>query len=414
MIKKISALVIALVLCLSVVVMPVSAAGVELGSNDIAFALKWDKTSYSAGDTAVLSVYMDARDDLSLFTGSFAIGLNSAVINQTDNPIATVKANATTADWFRAYYKGADTQLSWLSSSVVNTHIKDDNTAEENALYDQYLKFTAAKDTTGGSHANTGVNNAGFGGDEFIANEPIITISFTIASDVPDSTVVRAAITSGSLTASTLNFTQTKWKYYSNPGSATTTTDIYGTAASGALEQADTTVANGGTNVTIGAASIISPLSTQIRFNGPENGDTKAPFDVRTRATVSKADFAELLGVTDLAQFEATAKGKGTALRVGFVYMADSADGDYDEAAAKAAAIAGEDAPGYKVVDVSYIQRSGDNYVWTCFIAGPDYTDGVNALAYIICDGCEPQFKTVDATTFSELYTEQSSHIPTA
>lgn len=411
MIKKISALVIALVLCLSVVVMPASAAGVELGSNDIAFALEWDKKSYSAGDTAVLSVYMDARDDLSLFTGSFAIGLNSAVINQTDNPIATVKANATTADWFRAYYKGADTQLSWLSSSVVNTHIKDDNTAEENALYDHYLKFTAAKDTTGGSHANTGVNNAGFGGDEFIANEPIITISFTIASDVPDSTVVRAAITSGTLTASTLNFTQTKWKYYSNPGSATTTTDIYGTAASGALEQADTTVTNGGDVVIGGAELAFTTWKQQIKFGVDKDGAYNNTFSART--FVEFTNFSEVFD--DAPDALNTDDGDGL-LEVGFVYKV----GDFDETTAKnyiASATFGvgegteTSVDGYTIDRHAYISttaKAGGYVMGSTIVDIPDAnkTTNVTVLAYAkYTTGGEPVYAYHPVSgTFETLY----------
>lgn len=406
MIKKISALVIALVLCLSVVVMPVSAAGVELGSNDIAFALEWDKKSYSAGDTAVLSVYMDARDDLSLYTGSFAIGLNSAVINQTDNPIATVKAKATTADWFRKYYKGADTQLSWLSSSVANTHIKDDNTAEENALYDHYLKFTAAKDTAGGSHENTGANNAGFGGDEFIANEPIITISFTIASDVPDSTVVRAAITSGTLTASTLNFTQTKWKYYDNPGSATTTTDIYGTAASGALEQADTTVANGGNNVVIGGATttpvIINPLKGQMRY-----GKADGTYDVRALAYISGEDFDDV--------FKDKATAEGMIKEVGFVFARGASITAPSMDEVKALVEEGTAISGYTKKSVSTISTSiaAGKYTIACTVTGiPESaatSEKLIAAAYIVYEvdgetvyGYISEIQTIN---FNALYT---------
>lgn len=407
MIKKISALVLALVICLSVVVVPVSAAEVELGDATLGFALEWDKESYKAGDIAYLSIYMDVADDVPIGAGTIAIGLDSAVFNQTDNTKAVLNDNVTYADELLfSFYKSPmqNAQFSWLSATITNK-VKAANSADENNEFDHYLKFTLARNTSG-DHENAANQTDGLYGSEIDSTQPMVTIGLVVSADVESGTKVRAAITSGSLGINGA----TAIKLYDDVGNSNSTETI--AAAATSITKADTTETMG--DVVIGAASIISPLSTQIRFNGPENGDTKAPFDVRTRATVSKADFAELLGVTDLAQFEATAKGKGTALRVGFVYMADSADGDYDEAAAKAAAIAGEDAPGYKVVDVSYIQRSGDNYVWTCFIAGPDYTDGVNALAYIICDGCEPQFKTVDATTFSELYTEQSSHIPTA
>lgn len=394
MIKKISALVLALVICLSVVVVPVSAAEVELGDATLGFALEWDKESYKAGDIAYLSIYMDVADDVPIGAGTIAIGLDSAVFNQTDNTKAVLNGNVTYADELLfSFYKSPmeNSQFSWLSATLTNKVIAA-NSADENNEFDHYLKFTLTRNTSG-DHENAANQKDGLYGSEIDSTQPMVTIGLVVSADVEPGTKVRAAITSGSLG---LNGA-TAIKLYDDVGNSNSTETIAATATS--ISKADTTETTG--DVVI--ASIISPLSTQIRFNGPENGDTKAPFDVRTRATVSKADFAALLNTT-VENVETVAKDKDDALRVGFVYMADSADGDYDEAAAKAAAIAGEDAPGYKVVNVSYIQRSGDNYVWTCFIAGPDYTDGVNALAYIICDGCEPQFKTVDATTFSELY----------
>ena len=74
MVKKISALVLALVLCLSVVVVPAS-AGVELGDDTFAIALEWDKSSYQAGETAYLSVYADGADDMSFYTGTITFGV---------------------------------------------------------------------------------------------------------------------------------------------------------------------------------------------------------------------------------------------------------------------------------------------------------------------------------------------------
>ena len=220
MVKKISAIFLALVLCLTAMVVPASAA-VELGDAQMAFSLEWDKESYDAGETAVLSVYMDAADDLSLYTGSFVIGLNSAVISQDDNTLDDIRANSTISEWFAAYYKDGTTNLSWLATTIA-PKVDAANTADEQALYDQYIKFTAARNSAG-SHENVANSKAGFGGDEFVADEPILTISLIVAADVPDGTVINAAITSGSTTCSPV---QTTWKYYKNPGSATTTANI--------------------------------------------------------------------------------------------------------------------------------------------------------------------------------------------
>ena len=103
MVKKISALFLALVLCLTAMVVPVSA--LELGDAQIAFELKWDEEYYKAGDTAVLSVYMDAADELSLYTGSFIIGVNSAVFPTDINSQDDLRAGSTTSELFNSYYK---------------------------------------------------------------------------------------------------------------------------------------------------------------------------------------------------------------------------------------------------------------------------------------------------------------------
>ena len=221
MIKKISALILALVLCLSVMVVPVSAAGVELGDAQIAFRIEWDKESYSAGETAVLSVYMDASDDLSLYTGSFLIGVNSAVFPTDINTQAAIREGSTTSELFNSYYKAGESNLSVLASSVV-PKVQAKNTAEENELYDWYIKFTAAKNT-GGSHPSVGTTKEGFYGSDFDPEEPILTISLVVGDSVADGTVVNAAMTSGSVTCSPA---QTAWKYYKTPGSATTTANV--------------------------------------------------------------------------------------------------------------------------------------------------------------------------------------------
>ena len=217
MVKKISAIFLALVLCLTALIVPVSAS-VELGDAQIAFSLEWDKDYYEAGDTAILSVYMDAADDLSLYTGSFLIGLNSTVFSQTDNSQADVRANSTVSDKFGSYWKDGSANISWLASTVA-PKVTAACTVEENELYDHYLKFTAARNSSG-SHENVANSYAGFGGDEFDPTEPIMTISLVVG-DVPDGTVVNAAIVSGGLTS---NPVQTSWKYFTGAGANKTGT----------------------------------------------------------------------------------------------------------------------------------------------------------------------------------------------
>lgn len=142
--------------------------------------------------------------------------------------------------------------------------------------------------------------------------------------------------------------------------------------------------------------------TSQIRYNGPVDG-TYAPFDVRTRAAMSAADFAAICGD------DATAKNAITD--IGFVYAADTVAFDLDTAKAVATGTA---ASGYAKKSVSHIQKTGDEYVWTCLITGADYAAGVNSLGYITVGGTTYYFDAAYATDFSVLYDTWSSKIPTA
>lgn len=150
-------------------------------------------------------------------------------------------------------------------------------------------------------------------------------------------------------------------------------------------------------------ASPVKEKSAQIRFNGTETAGTgSANFDVRTRAYISKADLATILGVTE-AEVETAAKAAGANLQVGFVYQATSA-GAFDIEAAKAAATAGATTGTYFVKPVTYVQRSGSDYVWTCLITGADYADGVDSLAYINYNGTMYFLDAPASANFGSLY----------
>lgn len=391
MIKKISAIVLALVLCLTVVVMPASAADLELGDANVAFSLKWDKEYYSAGETAYLSVYMDAADDLALYTGSFLIGLNSSVFSQADNPIDDVKANAVTSDLFASYWKPADTQLSWLASSIA-TRVNTANTTEEQALYDHYLKYTAAKNASG-SHANALNNKDGFYGSEFDPTEPIVTIALVVSADVADGTAVNAAITSGSLTSTPA---QTAWKYYSNPGNATTSANV--AASTFDVSQAVATNAQIGEPAAPSVPLTVSYWKDQIRFDTNANtGAYAGTFDYRILATIDNFDEV-------YADVEA---GKASIQDVGFVFNRTAA---LVEADAKAQVEGGT----VKYSTVSNVSVStsyqGETYVMSCLVNNiPDADKGtiLSAMAYVeyVQDGVTKYaYSAVQTSTFEDLY----------
>ena len=219
MVKKISAIILAFVLCLSAMIVPTMAAELADGMN-IAFELKWDKDAYEPGETATLSVYMNASEALQLGTGSFIIGLNSAQIAQADNSVDDIKAKAVGSDLWNSFWKEpANATVSWLTSAIVSK-VQAQNTDEENALYDQYMKIVIARNTSSGWHENASDLKYGLPGADINAlEEPIITFSYVVSADIESGTKLNAAITSGSTTCSPA---QTAFKYIKAPGASTT------------------------------------------------------------------------------------------------------------------------------------------------------------------------------------------------
>lgn len=398
MIKKISAILLALVLCLSVVVVPASAA-VELGDAQIAFSLEWDKDYYQPGDTAYLSVYMDAADDIELYTGSLLIGLNSAVFNTTDNPIADVKANATAADWFTAFYKSPATNLSWLTNATQVGRVTDDSTEEEKAAYDMYLKYTAGKDTAG-THENTASTVNGFYGSDFVADEPILTIALVVSADAANGTAVSAGIMSGSLTT-TSGTPQTHWKVYSDPGNAKTTAN----AAASSFDISQTVVAS-----TIGEAgkeyetSIVSYWKDQIKMENSEY----TSFSIRHLAVISAADWEANFGTDE----DASVEGTKNITDIGFILA--TGNGSFDKDAATDWLEAGATDATFTKMPVTYVSTgmSGNegNYVYSVVITGcTDPDASLSSLGYVVWEDAAgtthySYFEKVQTETFRELY----------
>ena len=377
MVKKISALVLALVLCLSVVVVPAS-AGVDLGDDTFAIALEWDKSSYKAGDTAYLSVYADGADDLSFFTGTITFGVSSSVFDPAVHTTAYLKENTETADWFNSYYTAAaDGAISQLAASVSN-NVTAANTAEEKALYDWYVKIGFAKNGSGW-HENTSNTKDGFYGSDFNPDEPLMVIAFTVREDVADGTAVRAAVTSGTFLKPTATAPSTGIKYFKTPGSSTTKVNVSADAI--AISQADTMNTNG--EVVIGeevAASIVNPLRDgQIRFH--KNGTAYAgSFDVRALAVISGDDFD--------ATFTDIATAKTMISEIGFVFAQGANVTAPSMDAVKALVENGTAAAGYTKKTVNYISTSVDegNYVFSCIatdIPDAEKNNSLVAVGYI-------------------------------
>ncbi len=156
--------------------------------------------------------------------------------------------------------------------------------------------------------------------------------------------------------------------------------------------------------VTVAAeASPVVAKTSQIRYTSAANGDAKASFDIRTRAAMTAEDFAAICG-TD-------AEAVNNITKVGFVY-ADSSVGLTLDNAAKV--IGGTAVAGYVDVPVEHIQKAGTEYVWTCLITDAAYDDAVDSVGYIVVGDATYYFDAVYATDFSKLYDDYSSKIPTA
>lgn len=228
MIKKISAIVLALVLCMSVVVLPVSAySDLELPSgSSVAVKLEWDQSSYSAGDTAYLNIYWTVDESFEYQNAQITIGINDAYLGEI--------GETTTSELFQSFYKSPEQgnmTIDWLAPTY-QTKVQSANTADENAAYNKYIKLAIAKTTgaNGGTHPSMSSAKNGLPGAEI--NEvdgPMITLSFEVLQDCTAGVDLVAAITSGSASCSPA---QTYFKYMTNPGVKTTAKNFAVTAVS--------------------------------------------------------------------------------------------------------------------------------------------------------------------------------------
>ncbi len=395
MIKKISAIVLALVLCLSVVVVPVSA--VELGSAKQAFEVKFDKEYYSAGDTAVVSVYAKVAEGYEIGASYIVIGLNSAVFPQAENTTTNIKASLVTNGVGSTHFKDPATfsTVAWAPSAQV-TAIKGANTADENALYDQYIKVSLNKNTDDG----TGTKN-GFPSEELNADEdPILTLELKVAAGLADDTAVNAAVTTGAISKGLAYMA-----YYSNPGNATSTAKF--TVAD------STTVA---ASATIGAATpdlTIVKDKTQINFDVDGNKLYEGTFAIR-----QFVEFDNLLDVFgSLAEAKDGADGTGLT-EVGFVY-ATTDNYNKDEALA----VIDDATEGYGQSGNYVFDRQG--FISTTskansFVMGytvkniADKSVSLTILAYAkyVVNGKEAIATIEIAGDYSEIYSTYESKIP--
>ena len=379
MIKKISAIALALVLCLSVVVLPVSAGfadDYELPEGaSYAFKVELDKEFYSAGDTATVSIYFVGDPDIEFGAGAVVIGVNTAIFNATDNTATTIKNSSTSSDAYSSFYKAASSSTWSYLTATTNTNYKKINqnsTAEENAMYNGYVKLVIARNLNG-DHYNAASNVNGIPGSELSSlDEPIVTFQLKVASDVADGTAVNVGIPSGAYTSTAK---QSYFNIYSDAGNSNTTTGLYG----GAFD------ATAGTKVqaTIGAAYpdfTIGAGKDAIRFEKNEDMSYANKVTVRTMAKLDAATLQDAVSATDNDAIEAYIS------EVGFVFAPSTTA--FNAETAKTVA-EGATVAGYTKKNVSYIQNGGTTYNFTCLIEVQDAdvaSANFNTYAFIALD----------------------------
>lgn len=402
MIKKISAIVLALVLCLSVVVVPTSALDVTVADGmNMTWALEWDKATYSAGETAYLNIYMKVADGYEIGAGSVIIGLNSSVISPDDNAVADVMAASSSSDVWQSYWKSPEAEnvsTAWLAATV-DAKVDAKNTAEEQALYDQYFKITIAKAGNAGTHENAAANKNGLPSDEINAVEgPMYTLAFVVGADVADGTALNAAITSGSLTCSPV---QTTLKYYKTPGSLTTQTAFTAATIDVSSAVAEATIGSAGKEY---ETSIVSYWKDQIKM---ENSDYTS-FSIRHLAVISKADWEANFGTDE----DNDVAGTKNITDIGFILA--TGNGSFDKDVATDWLEAGATDNTFTKMPVKYVSTgmSGNegNYVYSVVITGcTDKNASLSSLGYVVWTDDAgathySYFENVQTETFTELY----------
>lgn len=384
MVKKISAILLALVLCLSVMVLPTTAAA-ELNGTTVAFALEWDKASYKAGDTAVLSLYLALADTTEIKNGVISVGLNSEYISPDDNDLTSV---ATAGELVESFFKPL-ANYTTKSTSTYQSRIEGQNTAEENARYDWYVRI-ALNNNLSGSHPNAGSNKNGIAGSEVDPTVPFITYTFKVAKDVANSDDLPAAVTSG---AAKCTPKQLYFKAYQTPGTSTTVADI-------AVAQYD--VSNAVAKAPAGPAFTAPTVKfekNQIRF-ADNNGAYAGKFDFRFVASVNLGSVA----IDDV-------------VLAGFAY-AEGADAVINKANVEAAALAianGQVATtnGFKITSNAYLSTSyyDGSYAMACVVRNipdADKTAYVDSMGYIVYKDAVGELAVasydVDPVQFKALY----------
>lgn len=329
----------------------------------IDLSLSTDKQSYKAGEVVTFTISVETISEITALgvNGNYPIGYNSKVIN----PIGAVDDLAS--------YNIKDLQGGYDDTISGVFPITNEGEVDTSKGWDAGLMLSLADD------ASTFQVNG---------KVDVLTFQMKLADNVADGDYV-VGFNAPSFAA---------YEGYIN--------GYFGATGEESGVSTANTFGYGYTTIHVGeaaAASILKPMSSQIRFKGvgSDADFTKygGTFDVRTRATIAKADFDakftdEATAITGISEF-------------GFVYAAKSNVDSFDLETAKGVA-QGTGAEGYVKQTCNYMQRTDAGYNFTCLISGiadADHTDAVSSIAYVCFNGEYIFFDAPATADFDALYT---------
>ena len=404
MIKKISAVVLALILCFSVVVLPASAAGFDAAyalpaDKKVAIKVEFDKDTYNPGETATVRVYVRA-DDASVFgAGALVFGLNSAVFAQADNTSTNIKASSVANDTYTSFYKTPSTSVWTAPLGGTNlTKVTAANSAEENTAYDWYAKIVIARNMNA-THENAGALNNGLPGSEINADTaPYLQFNLKVSESAAPGTPISIAIPTGSVSSA-----QSYWKIFNDPGNSTAATNTNLTTTDMTYTVATASVA--------AAGPVVTKTSGQVKMT-PTSATTVADaFSFRVVSSISDADWTTYFANTGVADATTNAITKA-----GFV--AYKGTSGFDMAAAQALAKSGAAQSGdYSNATTDYIQKTsgaaasfGARIEFTSqpydvtYVAYVEYLDSTGATQYAFYEAAGTALLQTNYTTIVNNY----------
>lgn len=382
MMKKIGAVLLALVLCLSVAVLPVYAgfnSDYTLASGkSVAYKIELDKPSYKAGETVTVKLFMRIQDADQLNGAALTFAVNSALFDLTENAADTVKTTATLSDNAATLFKAPkDYQWAWLSGTPL-TRLTQANTAEENALYDSYLKTSLARDMYG-THENAGVTTKGLPGSEINADDqPLFQFQLKLKDNIADGTAVNVAITSGTING--------------KPAQATASIFVNGATRATNMAATGFDVSAAVASATVGQVAPAGPVLTkavsQVKMTLTSATTVAEPFQYRVISKISGDDWNTYFANT--GKEGATTKA---ITSVGFVAYRGAAPFDMQMAKDVATGVVNGNAD-YATKETDYIQYNGSEARFGCridFTSKPENDVTYIAFAkYLDADG-QPQ-----------------------